>query len=174
MIEEGIRGGICHAIHSYAKTNNKYMIYCDENKEVSYILYLDANNLYRYAMIKKLPMSGFKCVKSVSEIVEEFIKNYDEDGDIGYLFEVDIEYPRELHHSDLPFLPERMKNNKRKLVCNLHDKKNHVVYVRSLKQALKHGLKLKKVHKAITFYQEGWLKPYIEINTELKKKRSKE
>ena len=62
----------------------------------------------------------------MSKIDKDFIKNYDEDGDIGYFFEVDIEYPRELHdlHSDLPFLPKRMKINKcNKFACNLYDKK---------------------------------------------------
>ena len=73
-------------------------------------------------------------------------------------------------HSDLPFLPERMKINKcNKLACNLHDKNNHVVHIRSLKQALCHGLILKKVHKVIQFNQETWLKEHIDMNTELKK-----
>ena len=97
MIEKGIRGGICHAIHRYAKANNKYMIYYDENKELSYILYFDANNLYGRAISQKLPVKGFKWVKNVSKIDQDFIKNYDEDGYIGYFLEVDIEYPRELH-----------------------------------------------------------------------------
>ena len=57
----------------------------------------------------------------------------------------------------------------KKLVCNLHNKKTYVVYIRSLKQALNHGLKLKKVHRIIEFNQEAWLKPYIDMNTELKK-----
>ena len=99
--------------------------------------------------------------KNVSKIDDDFIKSYDEDGDIGYFLNVDTEYPGELHnlHSDLPFLPERMKINKcNKLVCNLYDKINYVVHIRALKQALEHGLKLKKVHKAIAFYQEAWLK----------------
>ena len=84
MIEKGIRGGICHAIHRYAKANNKYIIYYNENKELSYILYLDANNLYGWAMSQKLPVNGFKWVKSVSKIDEDFIRDYDEDGNIVY------------------------------------------------------------------------------------------
>ena len=125
MIEKGIRGGICHAIHRHVKANDKYMIYYDENKEI-YILYLDANNLYGWAMSQKLPVNGFKFVKNVSKIEEDFIKNYDEDSDKGYILEVDVEYPKNLHdlHSDLPFLPERLKINKcNKVVCNLYDKK---------------------------------------------------
>ena len=83
---------------------------------------------------------------------EEFIKNYDEDSDKRYIFEVEIKYPKNLHglHEDLPFLPERMKIDKcKKLVCNLYDKKDYVVHIRSLKQALNHELILEKVHKGI-------------------------
>ena len=70
---------------------------------------------------------------------EEFIKNYDEDSDKGYIFEVHVEYPKNLHglQINLPFLPERMKINKcNKLVCNLYDKNNYVVHIRSLKQII--------------------------------------
>ena len=77
-------------------------------------------------MSQPLPVDGFKWIKNVSKIDEYFIKNYDEDSDKGYILEVDVEYPKNLHdlHSDLPFLPERMKINKcNKLVCNLYDKK---------------------------------------------------
>ena len=73
-------------------------------------------------------------------------------------------------HSDLPFLPERMEIDKcKKLVCNLYDKKKYVVHIKSLKQALNHGLKLKNIHRIIEFNQEAWLKPYINMNTELRK-----
>ena len=172
MVEEGIRGGICHAIHRHAKANNKYMRNYDKNKESSYIQYLEANNLYGWAMSQKLPVNGFKWINDVSEIDEEFIKNYDEDSDKGYILEVDVKYPRKLHdlHSDLPFLPKRMETDKcKKLVCNLHNKKKYVVHIRSFKQALNHGLKLKKVHRIIEFNQEAWLKTYIDMNTELRK-----
>ena len=117
-------------------------------------------------MEQNLPAGDFKWVSDISRIDEDFIKNYDENSDIGYFFKVDIEYAKELHDllSDLPFLPERMKINKySKFVCN-------VVYIRVLKQALMHDLKLKNVHKVLQFDQQSWLKPYIEINTELRKK----
>ena len=171
MVEEGIRGGICHSIHRHARANNKYMKNYDENKESSYIQYLVANNLYGWAMSQKLPVNGFKWVNDVSEINEEFIKNYDESNDKGYILEVDVKYPI-LHnlHSDLPILPKRLKIDKcKKLVCNLRNKKKYVVHIKSLKQALNHGLKFKKVHKIIEFNQEAWLKPYIDMNTELRK-----
>ena len=138
----------------------------------SYIQYLEANNLYVWAMSKKLPVSGFKWVEDTSEINEEFIKNYDENNDKGYILEVDVKYPKTLHdlHSDLPFLPERMKIDKcEKLVCNLHNKKKYVVHINSLKQALNHRLKFKKIHRIIEFNQKAWLKAYIDMNTELRK-----
>ena len=92
--------------------------------------------------------------KNMLKFNEDFIKNYDENSDKGYIFEADVEYPKNLHdlHSDLPFLPETMKINKcNKLVCNLYDKNDYVVRIRSLKQALDHGIILKKVHKVIQF-----------------------
>ena len=121
----------------------------------------------------------------MSKFTKELIKNYDEDSNKGYILEVDVEYgkgeskgryPENLHdlHIDLPFLPERMKINKcTKLVCNLYDKENFVVNIRSLKQALNHGLILKKVHRVIQFKQEAWIKPHIDMNTELRKKAKK-
>ena len=171
MVEEGIRGGICHSKHRYAKANNKYMKNYDKNEESSYIQYLDANNLYGWAMFKKIPVNKFKWLNS-NKINKEFIKNYNENNKKGYILEVDVKYPKKLLnlHSDLPFFPERMEINRRKkLVCNLYNKKKYVVQVNSLKQALNHGLKLKKIHRVIEFNQKAWLKPYIEMNTELRK-----
>ena len=180
MVEERIRGGICHSVHRYAKANNKYMKNYNKNEESSYIQYLDANNLYGWAMSKKLPVNGFKWIdnKETAEptvglvINEDFIKNYDENNNKGYILEVDVKYPKRLHelHSDLPFLSERMEVNKcKKLVCNLFNKKKSVAHINTLKQALNNGLKLKKVHRVIEFNQEAWLKPYIDMNIELRK-----
>ena len=140
MVEKGIRGGICHSIQRYAKANNKYMKNYNINEESSYIQYLDANNLYGWAMSKKLPTNGFKWIdnnETAKHIInEDFIKNYNENNDKGYILEVDVKYPKRLHelHSDLPFLSERME-----------------------------------VNKVIKFNQEAWLKPYIDMNTELRK-----
>ena len=148
-VEEGIRGRICHSIQRYAKANNKYMKSYNNNEESSYIQYLDANTLYGWAMSKKLPTNGFKWLdasETSNKINEEFIKNYNENHNKGYILEVDVKYPKRLHelHSDLPFLSERMEVNKcKKLICNLFNKKKYVAHINSLKQALNHGLKLK-------------------------------
>ena len=172
MVEEAIRGGICHAIHRYAEANNKYIKNYDQNKESLYIQYLDANNLYGWAMSQKLPVDGFKWKENILKFNEDFIKNYDEDSNKGYILKVDVEYPKNLHdlHSDLPFLAERMKINKcSKLVCSFYDKNNHAVHIRAFKQALNHGQILRKVHRVIQLNQEAWLKEFIDMNTELRK-----
>ena len=96
MVEEGIRAGICHAIYRHAKANNKYMKNYDKNKESSYIQYLDANNLYGWAMSQKLPVNGLKWIKNVTEIDEKFIKIYDGDSDKEYILEVDVKYPQKV------------------------------------------------------------------------------
>ena len=145
MIEKGVKGVICQATHRYTKANNKYMKNYNKNIESSYIEYLDANNLYGWAMSQKLPVKGFKWVKQkkLSKFNEDFIKKYDEDSNTGYFFEVDIDYPKELFnfHKDLPFLPERKKVEKvEKLICSIEDKEKYVIYIRALKQALNHGL----------------------------------
>ena len=150
MIEERIKGGICHSVLRHAKANNKYMKDYDKNKNDSFLIYTDYNDLYGKAMSAKLPIDGFEWVEDLSVIDEDFIKSYDEDSNVGYFIKADIEYPKELHnkHSDLPFLPERMKVNKcKKLVCNLYDKKDYVDHITLLKQALNHELKIKKIHK---------------------------
>ena len=126
IVEKGIRDGICHSIHRYAKANNKYMKNYDKDMESSYLKYLDANNFYGWAMSQKLPVNAFE-----SQFKEDFIKNYDEDSNKGYFLEIHVEYPKHFFngvalslHSDLPFLPKRNKI------------KNYVVHVRALKQAL--------------------------------------
>ena len=127
MIEEGIRGGICHAIQRYAKGNNKYIRDYDKNKESSYIQYLDANNLYGKAMSEKLPVRGFRWMTDISRMDEYFVRSYDKNDTKGYILKVDVDYLSELQnlHSDFPFLAESMViNNTKKLVCNLQDKKN--------------------------------------------------
>ena len=114
-----------------------------KDKLISYLMYLDANNLYGAAMCEKLPTHGFRWVEKPDEID---VLGY-EDGEDGYVLEVDVEYPKQLHkeHNELPFLPEKMKLGKvEKLVCNLYDKHRYSIHIKALKQALEHGLILKK------------------------------
>ena len=171
IIESGIRGGICQSVHSYAKANNKYMNNYDKSIKSSYLMYLDANNLYGWAMSKILPVNGFKWENDLSRFNENFIKNHNENSDVGYFLEVDIEYPKQLwsYRKDLPFLPERKKLGKvEKLVCSIEDKEKYVLHIKALKQSLNNGLVLKDVHRVIKFDQEAWLKPYIDMNTKLR------
>ena len=145
MFEEGTRGGMCQATYRYAKANNKYMKNYDKNKESSFLIYDDANNLYGWSMCKKLPVGDFKWVDDLSMFIEDFIKNYDEESDIGYKFVVDVEYPKNFCEllRDLPFLPERMKIIKcHKLVCNLQDKENYARI--SFETCIKSWIKIKK------------------------------
>ena len=177
MVEEGIRGGMYQSVHRYAKANNKYMKNYDKNIESSYLTYLDANNLYGWAMSQKLPVNGFKWENDLSRFNEDFIKNYNENSDVGYFLEVDIEYPKTLwgSHKELPFLPERKKLEKvEKLVCSIENKAKYVIHISALKQALNYGLKLKKVHRVIKFKQKAWLKLYIDMNMELGKEAKSE
>ena len=109
IIEDGIRGGISQSINRYAKTNNKYMKDYNKNKKSSYLRYLDANNLYGWAMCKKLPIINFKWTDDLSKYTENFIRNYDENSDWRGILEVDIEYPKTLwdHQKDLTFLAQK-------------------------------------------------------------------
>ena len=103
-------------------------------------------------MPQKLPVNGFKWIAKSSRFNEIFMKNYNENSDKGYFLEVDVDYPKKLFdlHKDLPFLPERKKVNKvEKLICNIEDKEKYVMHIKVLKQALNHGLVLKKVHRVM-------------------------
>ena len=171
MIEKGIRGGMCQSTHRYAKANNKYMKNYDEKIEPSYLTYIDANNLYGWAMSQKLLANDFIWYNDyLSDFNEEFVKNYNENSDERYFLEVDIEYPKTLwrSHKELPFLPERKKQEKvEKLVFTIEDKEKYVIHIRALKQALNNGLKFKNAHRVIKFQQKVWLKSYINMNTKL-------
>ena len=120
IVEKSIRGGIYHAMHRYAKVNNTYRKNYDKKIESSYLMYLDPNNLYGWAMSQKLPVNSFKWDENIHKFNGDFIKNYDEDSTKGYFLEVDVEYPKNLFNlqSDFQSLPERKKIKKfNKLVC---------------------------------------------------------
>ena len=170
MFEHGIRGGITQVVHRYAKANNKYIgDRYNPREEISYLQYLDASNLYGWAMSQSLPTVGFKWVSTEPNEVRELAARTDK----GYLLEVDVSYPRELHdfHNDLPFMCEKMKiSGVEKLVPNLHNKRNYVIHIRALDQALSHRLVVECIHRAIEFDQSAWMKPYIDFNTQLRTK----
>ena len=157
LFEKGIRGSMCNVIHKYAKDNNKYMKNYDVTKESTFLMYVNVNNLYGWAMSKKLPIDNFKWEAGLSTFTEDFIKNYDEESDTGYLFYAYIAYPKNLHklHADLPFLPHRMKVNKfNKLVNRVYDRNNYSIHIFALKQELEHGFILNKVYSVISFGHE--------------------
>jgi len=135
-------------------------------EESKFIQYLDANNLYGWAMSQSLPVSNFKWM------TESHLENWRE---IPCILEVDLEYPKELHdlHNDYPLAPERIVVNKvEKLISNLWDKNKCVLHHRNLKQYLEMGMNLMKIHRGISFAEDAWLKPYIELNTKLRTEAS--
>ena len=151
-----------------ASLPKKYMKNYNKDIISSYLTYLDANNLYGWAMSQKLPITGFKWVEKskLSRFNERFITNSNENSGIGYFHEVDFDYLKELFNlqKDLPFLPERKEVNKcEKLICSIKDREKYVVHIRALKHALNRGLKLEKLHGVIKFNQRAWLKPYVDI-----------
>ena len=167
MVEKGIRGGVSMISTRYSKANNKYMSDKFNLSEPSkYIQYLDANNLYGAAMSMKLPTHGFKWMNDKESIAWR---------KISCIFEVDLEYPDELHdlHNDYPLAPERImcKNKVEKLIPNLQNKEKYVIHYKNQKQYLSLGLKLTRIHGGIKFEESEWLKPYIDMNTKLRAKK---
>ena len=173
MVEKCIRGGIRHSIYGYANANKKYMKDFDKSKESFYIQYWNVNNLYGQAMSQKLPVNNTEWIKNTSQFNEDFMKNYIEESDKGHFLEVDGQYIEKLHelHNDYHLLPKKIEIEKvEKDVANLHDITEYVIHIRNLKKAINHEFVLKKVHKVIKFHQNAWLKPYIDMNTDSRKK----
>ena len=164
FVEKGIRGGISTVVKRYAKSNNKYLDNYDKESESVFIPYLDANNLYGWAMNNPLPVSNFEWIE------EDKLKYWES---APCILEVDLEYPIELHdlHNEYPLAPEKINVNKiDKLIPNLNDKTNYVIHHETLKLYLSLGLKLKKIHRGITFDEEDFMKPYIKLNTDMRAK----
>ena len=162
MVEKGIRGGVSMISTRYGKANNKYMKDHDPSLPPKHIIYLDANNLYGWAMSKPLPTNGFKWMSKTQ------LKDWKR---LPCILEVDLEYPHELHdpHNDHPLAPEHLEmSGVEKLIPNLYNKKKYVVHYEALKLYEKHGLKIQKIHRGITFQQSAWLKEYIDKNTRLR------
>ena len=170
MFEQGIRGGISHISKRYAEANNKYMKDFDESKPSSFIQYLDANNLYGWAMTQKLPTHGFKWINVDKSSVLKLLEK--KDTNQGFIFEVDLDYPKSLwnSHNDYPLATEKVKIDKvDKLISSFLPKKHYILHYKNLKQYLKEGMILKKVHRGLKFVQSPWMEPYIRKNTVLRK-----
>ena len=188
FIEKGMWGGISYIANRYGKANNKYMKNYDEKAPTKYIMYLDANNLYGWAMSQYLPTGNFKWL-SQNQIEKTNLGKYTENSKKGLILEVDLEYPQELHdlHNDYPLGPEKIKVAKdmlsdyckkiadkfnissglvHKLIPTLNDKEKYILHYRNLQSYLCLGLKLKKIHRVLQFDQSPWLKQYIDFNTQ--------
>ena len=191
FIEKGMRGGISMASKRYAKPNNPLVEGYDPEKPNIHISYLDANNLYGWAMSQYLPTSGFRWVDDCQQLAKN-IAEHPADGPEGYILEVELEYPEDLHdaHNAYPLAPERTVVVKgwmseyqhsvlgvgaaptevEKLVPNLRNKSRYVLHYRNLQLYMSLGLRLTAVHRALRFGRSPWMEPYIRKNTELRKK----
>ena len=191
FIEKGMRGGISYIANRYGKANNVYMKKYDEKAPSKYLMYLDANNLYGWAMSQYLPTGNFKWMTE-KQINKINLATYKEDSKKGLILEVDLEYSRKLHdfHNDYPLGPEKVKVTENmlsnyckkikekynisigqvhKLIPTLNNKEKYVLHYRNLQLYLDIGLKLTKVHRVLEFDQSPWLKQYINFNTEKRK-----
>ena len=187
FIEKGMRGGVSYIANRYGKANNKYMKEYDEKAPSKYIMYLDANNLYGWAMSQYLPTGGFRWMTE-KQINNIDLAKYNYDSKKGLILEVDLEYPKELHnlHNDYPLAPEKVKVNKdtlssychkiadkynistglvRKLIPTLKNKEKYVTHYGNLQLYTDLGLRVTKVHRVLEFNQSPWLKKYIKFNT---------
>ncbi|XP_074028853.1 uncharacterized protein [Leptinotarsa decemlineata] len=182
FVERGIRGGLSQVCSKRrAHANNKYLNNHDPSKPDTYLMYFDVNNQYGWAMSQYLPYDGFKWCDTNIDV----LSISDESG-VGYMLEVDLEYPKHLHdsHKDLPYCPEHINSKTKKppksikeltkLMATLHHKAKYVIHYRALKQAIANGLVMTKIHRVLQFNQSPWLKSYIDLNTELRKRATNE
>ena len=163
FFEKENRGGISTITTRYGEANNPYMGgEYDPEKPTKYITYLDANNLYGWAMSNPLPTGGFKWME------EEDLRNW---RNVQCTVEVDLEYPKELDdaHNEYPLAAERLVIGKvEKLIPNLDDKTKYVVNHRALKCYEKDGIKVTKVHRGIQYQERPWMGKHISLNTNLR------
>ncbi len=190
FFESSIRGGISMISGRYAKANNPLIPGYNDKEPCTYIKYYDANNLYGWSMLQPLPVSGFRWM--TEDEIEDFVNDLDQipdDAPVGYVLEVDLEYPEELHdlHSDYPLAAESLVISDemlsqytldlkehfsvttggvvRKLTPNLFDKHRYVVHYRNLKYYVSQGMRIRVIHRGVRFEQRPWMKTYIEFNT---------
>ena len=191
FIEKGLRGAVSYIANRYDKANNKYMKEYDEKVPSKYVMYLDANNLYGWAMSQYLPTGGFRWMTEKQTNNIDLAK-YNENSKKGLILEVDLEYPKELHdlHNDYPLGPEKVKVTKdmlssyfqkiankykistglvQKLIPTLKNKQKYVLHYRNLQLYTDLGLKVTKVRRVLEFNQSPWLKQYIDFNTNKRK-----
>ena len=171
FFKSGIRGGVSYIATKYALANNKDMRNYDRTKESSYIDYIDMNNLYGWAMMQPLPVGDFEWVNA--ETIFPNDKNY------GYVYEADLEYPKDLHdfHNDFPMMPEKFRApgaTAEKLVPSLLNREKYIVDGEALNFYVSQGIKLIKIHRCLKYRQSPWLKPYIKKNTEARAKSTNE
>lgn len=168
FFEKGIRGGQSVVFNKYCKANNKYLSNYNKDLPSTFISYLDANNLYGKSMSEKLPYRNFEWCDDMSY---DKIINYT-DCKTGYVLEVDLHYPKDLHeeHNDYPLAPEQFMCGKQKKLCGtFNDKDKYIVDIRNLQFYLNNGMILKKIHRCIKFEQKDWLSDWININTNYRK-----
>jgi len=180
----------------YTVANNHYLENYDPTKPEDYIIYLDANNLYGWAMSQSLP---YKDLKFSNISLDEVLETSDEN-DEGYILEIDLRFPDEIHDKlkEFPPCPENVspdlswlsdfqkqlileKNNNKmriskcaKLIPHFHEHKNYCIHYRNLKYVKSLGVELGKVHNIISFKQKPWLKSYIDFNTDKRKEAKNE
>lgn len=179
LLEQGIRGGMSVCIKRHSVANNKYIPETfNPDEPIKFLTYLDANNLYGWAMSKCMSYAGFTW-QDPNDKLQNDILNVADNSPIGYILEIDIEYPQHLHdyHADLPFLPvnECVKGTKEhKLLNTLENKYKYVCHYINLKQAVNYCLKIIKVHRILKFLQSPWLRKYIDLNTEKRQQAKNE
>ncbi|XP_020299047.1 uncharacterized protein LOC109863225 [Pseudomyrmex gracilis] len=170
FVERGIRGGLSQCSNRYARANNRYAQSYDLSEPTSYLMYYDVNNLYGWAMCQPLPYGNFAWVENAYEFD---VTTVAANSNVGYILEVDLTYPKELHdaHRDLPFCPTREEppgkhgKNHVKLLATVFNKKRYVIHYLNLQQYLRYGLRLTRIHRVLRFSQSPWLRGYIELNT---------
>ncbi|XP_022809736.1 uncharacterized protein LOC111346730 [Stylophora pistillata] len=166
MFEAGIRGGISMISTRHSKANNKYMgERFDPTQPSKFIMYLDANNLYGWAMSKRLPTGGF-------EWVDE--KDFEKWKNFPCILEVDLKGVKEElhdHFNEYAPAPENLLIGKvHKLTCTLNEKKKYIVHHKALKHYMSLGIEIGKIHRIIRFKERPWMKKYINLNTKLRAK----
>jgi hypothetical protein len=189
FIEQSIRGGICQQIYKYARANNPQCPNYNPNVPDSHLLYYDANNLYGFSMSEPLPVSDYQWV---TDLTVDQIMAQDDHADTGYIVQVDLDYPPDIHTDTCEFplapvhdtinpdelsdvqkqLAEDLdvqvgKTHKLLLTCKPREK--YIVHYRLLKFFVQMGMKITKIHRAISFTQSPFLAPYIEFNNNLRK-----